>query len=84
MEAAAENDIAFMLLDRPNPNGQLLDGPVLDLEYQSFVGMHQIPVAHGMTLGELAQMIKGELWINNGAGLKLLVVSCANYSRYDD
>ncbi len=84
MEAAAENDIAFMVLDRPNPNGQLLDGPVLDIAFQSFVGMHEIPVAHGMTLGELAQMIKGQNWINKAEALNLLVVPCKNYSRYDD
>lgn len=84
MEAAAENDIEMVVLDRPNPNGQLLDGPVLDPNFQSFVGMHPIPVAHGMTLGELAQMIQGEKWINQADGLNLHIVACSGYSRYDD
>ena len=66
MEACAEQGISFMVLDRPNPNGHYVDGPVLDLKYRSFVGMHPIPVVHGMTIGEYAQMINGEGWLEGG------------------
>lgn len=81
MEAAAEADKAFIVLDRPNPNGRYLDGPVLDLTFQSFVGMHPIPLLHGMTVGELAQMIKGEGWINNADTLNLTVIPVVHYQR---
>ena len=60
MEACASLDIPLVLLDRPNPNGHYIDGPVLDMRYKSFVGMHPVPIAHGMTLGEFANMINGE------------------------
>ena len=63
MEACAENDIPMIILDRPNPNGHYIDGPVLDSGYQSFVGMHPIPIVHGLTIGELALMINGEHWL---------------------
>ena len=82
MEACAENDVPFVLLDRPNPNGMYADGPILDTgRYRSFVGMHPIPIVHGMTLGELAQMINGEGWLNGGVECDLRVVECANYTR---
>lgn len=81
MEAAAEQGIEMLVLDRPNPNGAFVDGPVLEKEFQSFVGMHEIPLLHGMTVAELAQMIKGESWINQAAELQLNVVPVANYQR---
>ena len=81
MEAAAQNNLEFIVLDRPNPNIAYVDGPVLDLKFQSFVGMHEIPVLHGMTVGELAKMIKGEGWIDQAQALSLTVVPVANYSR---
>ncbi|WP_462168548.1 exo-beta-N-acetylmuramidase NamZ family protein [Pseudoalteromonas lipolytica] len=81
MEAAAENGKAFIVLDRPNPNIAYVDGPILNPKFRSFVGMHEIPVLHGMTVAELAQMIKGEGWINNAAELQLSVVPVANYKR---
>lgn len=81
MEAAAEQNIPLLVLDRPNPNGAYVDGPVLDKDYQSFVGLHPIPLLHGMTLGELALMIKGEGWINKAEQLKLYVLPVKNYQR---
>jgi uncharacterized protein YbbC (DUF1343 family) len=81
MEAAAEAGIQFMVLDRPNPNGRFVDGPVLEPEFRSFVGMHPIPILHGMTVAELAQMIKGEGWINQAQALDLVTVPVANYTR---
>lgn len=81
MEAAAEQGLAMIVLDRPNPNGAYVDGPVLDLEFQSFVGMHEIPLLHGMTVGELALMIKGEGWINAADELALTVVPVSDYQR---
>ncbi|TGE85474.1 DUF1343 domain-containing protein [Pseudoalteromonas sp. KS88] len=81
MEAAAEQGIEFIVLDRPNPNISHIDGPILKPQFKSFVGMHPIPVLHGMTVGELAKMIKGEKWINNAADLKLSVVPVGHYTR---
>lgn len=81
MEACAENGVSFIVLDRPNPNGHYVDGPVLDMKYQSFVGMHPIPVVHGMTFGELAQMINGEGWLAGGVQCPLTVISCNNYDH---
>lgn len=81
MAAAAEFAIPMLILDRPNPNGAHVDGPVLDLAFQSFVGMHPIPLLHGMTVGELALMIKGEGWIANASKLPLTVIPVANYRR---
>ena len=63
LETASEVDIKVIVLDRPNPNGHYVDGPVLEKEYKSFVGMHPIPIVHGMTIGEYAKMIIGEKWI---------------------
>ena len=81
MEACAENNIQLIVLDRPNPNGRIVDGPILEKENSSFVGMHQIPLLHGMTIGEYAKMINGEKWLKNGIQCKLTVIPCLNYKR---
>lgn len=81
MEACAENNIPLIILDRPNPNGNIVDGPILEKEFKSFVGMHPIPVLHGMTIGEYGQMINGEKWLTNGVNCKLTVIPCSNYKR---
>jgi len=81
MEACAENEIPMVVLDRPNPNGDYFDGPVLDLEYQSFVGMHPIPVVHGLTVGELAQMINEEGWLADSLVCDLTIVTMDNYKH---
>ncbi len=85
MEACAANGKQLIVLDRPNPNGFYVDGPVLEAKHRSFVGMHPIPVVHGMTLGELACMIDGEGWLRDGLRCKLTVIPCRGYthrSRY--
>lgn len=81
MEACAENKIPVIVLDRPNPNGFYIDGPVLDPKFKSFVGMHPIPVVHGCTVGELAQMINGEKWLAGGITCNLTVVSMKGYDH---
>ncbi len=81
MERCAEMDIPFMVLDRPNPNGHYVDGPVLEMEHQSFVGMHPVPLVHGMTPGEFALMINGERWLNNGDTADLTVIPVENYTH---
>lgn len=81
MEACAENNIPLIVLDRPNPNGGIVDGPILEKEFTSFVGMHPIPVLHGMTIGEYAKMINGEKWLKNKVQCKLTVIPCENYNR---
>ncbi len=81
MEACAENQVHFIVLDRPNPNGNYVDGMILDPEYSSFVGMHPVPIVHGMTIGEYAQMINREGWLNNGVRCELEVVKCQNYKH---
>lgn len=81
MEACAENNIEFLLLDRPNPNGHYVDGPILEEEYTSFVGMHPVPIVHGMTVGEYAQMINEEKWLKDSVMCKLTVVNCVNYTH---
>jgi len=81
MEAAAEQGVEFIVLDRPNPNIAYVDGPILEPQFKSFVGMHPIPVVHGMTVGELANMIKGEGWINQAAVLELNVIPVSGYTR---
>ena len=81
MEACAENNIPLIVLDRPNPNGGIVDGPILEKEFTSFVGMHPIPVLHGMTIGEYAKMINGEKWLKNGVQCQLTVIPCLNYKR---
>ncbi len=85
MEACAENNIDLIVLDRPNPLGFYIDGPVLDTAYRSFIGMHPVPVVYGMTIGEYACMINGEGWLNNHIECNLKVVELKNYnhqSRY--
>ncbi len=81
MEAAADAGISFIVFDRPNPNGAFVDGPILEPEFTSFVGMHKIPLVHGMTVAELALMFKGEKWLNVRKPLDLKVVSLKNYQR---
>jgi uncharacterized protein YbbC (DUF1343 family) len=81
MEACAENNIPVIILDRPNPIGYIIDGPVLDTAYSSFIGMHPVPIAHGMTIGEYGQMINGEKWLKNGVQCDLTVVKVANYTH---
>ncbi|MDN3725164.1 DUF1343 domain-containing protein [Aequorivita sp. SDUM287046] len=81
MEACAEAGIPVIVLDRPNPNGHYIDGPILEKENQSFVGMHPIPVVHGMTIGEYAQMINGEGWLNNNVKCALTVIKMQNYDH---
>ena len=81
MEACTENNIPLIVLDRPNPNGGIVDGPILEKEFTSFVGMHPIPVLHGMTIGEYAKMINGEKWLKNEIQCKLTVIPCENYKR---
>ena len=81
MEACAENNIPLILLDRPNPNINIIDGPILETAFTSFVGMHPIPLLHGMTIGEYAKMINGQKWMKNGVQCKLTVIPCTNYSR---
>jgi len=81
MEACAENNIPLILLDRPNPNGNYVDGPVLQIEFSSFVGMHPIPVVYGLTMGELAGMINGEGWLHGGVRCDLTVIPNVNYTH---
>ena len=81
MEACAENNIQLIILDRPNPNGAFVDGPILEKEFTSFIGMHPIPTLHGMTIGEYGQMINGEKWLKNGILCNLKVIPCLNYKR---
>jgi uncharacterized protein YbbC (DUF1343 family) len=82
MEACAENKIQLIVLDRPNPNIGIVDGPILEKEFTSFIGMHPIPVLHGMTIGEYAKMINGEKWLKNGVQCQLYVIPCIEYTRY--
>ena len=81
MEAAGENNIKVIVLDRPNPNGHYVDGPILEKEFKSFVGMHEVPIVHGMTIGEYANMIVGEKWIDDSCELE--VINMINYNRND-
>jgi len=81
MEAAADAGINFIVLDRPNPNGAFVDGPMLEAEFTSFVGMHKIPLMHGMTVAELALMFKDKGWLNSINDLDLTVVNMKNYQR---
>lgn len=81
MEAAAENDISVIILDRPNPNGFYIDGPVLEDENSSFVGLHQVPVVYGLTIGEYALMVNGEHWLKDSLHCKLQVIPLGNYDR---
>ncbi len=81
MEAVSENKKKLLILDRPNPNGYYVDGPVLDIKFKSFVGMHPVPVVHGMTIGEYAQMINGEGWLTNKVKADIKVMTCARYTH---
>ena len=81
MEACAEQDIQFLVMDRPNPNGHYVDGPILEPGHQSFVGMHPVPVVHGMTIAEYARMINAEGWLANGVQCQLDYVACENYDH---
>ncbi len=81
MEACAENGIEVIVLDRPNPNGHYIDGPMLETKHASFVGKHPVPVVYGMTIGEYGQMINGEKWLKNGIQCKLTVIPLENYTH---
>ena len=81
MEACAEADIPLIVLDRPNPNCFYVDGPVMDMNFTSFVGMHETPVIHGLTIGEYASMINGEHWLKDGVQCRLKVIPCLNYNH---
>ncbi|UKJ06510.1 exo-beta-N-acetylmuramidase NamZ domain-containing protein [Solitalea lacus] len=81
MEACSENDIELLILDRPNPNGFYVDGPILDPKFKSFVGMHPVPIVHGMTIGEYAKMINGEGWLKDGKQCKLKVITMQNWDH---
>lgn len=81
MHSAAESGKELLILDRPNPNGYLIDGPILDMSLQSGIGQFPIPIAHGMTIAEFAQMINGEGWISGGLKAKLKIIKVANYNH---
>ena len=81
MNAAIAYGKEFMVLDRPNPNGMYVDGPILDMKYESGVGRLPITVVHGMTLGEIANMANGEGWLKEGKKVKLTVIKCKNYTH---
>ena len=81
MEACYENDKELLILDRPNPNGYLIDGPVLDMKYKSGIGMFPIPMSHGLTVGEFALMVNGEGWLTNKVKCNIKVIPVANYNH---
>lgn len=81
MDACATHNKEVIILDRPNPNGHYVDGPILDMKYKSGVGYFPIPVVHGMTLGELALLCQGERWLPSGRNCKLTVIACKNYTH---
>ncbi|MCK4663120.1 MAG: DUF1343 domain-containing protein [Bacteroidales bacterium] len=83
MEACAENNKKLIILDRPNPNGFYVDGPVLDNAFSSFVGKHPVPLVYGMTIAEYAQMINGENWLNNKTKCEIINILCENYTHED-
>lgn len=83
MEACAEQNKPMLIFDRPNPNGDYVDGPVLKKGFESFVGMHPIPVVHGLTVGELAKMINGEGWLKNRVKASIDVIPVKNWNRND-
>ena len=84
MEACAEARIPLIVFDRPNPNGHYIDGPILETEHKSFVGMHPVPIVYGMTIGEYAKMINGEKWLTNGIQTKLTVIPLKNYTHQSE
>lgn len=81
LEACAENNVGCIVLDRPNPNGFYFDGNIADTAFRSFVGMHPVPVVHGMTVGEYAQMLNGEGLLNGGVKCSLTVIKCNDYTH---
>lgn len=81
MEACAEQNVPIVVLDRPNPNGFYVDGPIMESEYTSFVGLHAVPIVYGMTIGEYARMIKGEGWFNMSENLDLKIIALENYNH---
>jgi len=81
MEACAENGKELLLLDRPNPNGYFIDGPVLDMSLKSGIGMFPIPITHGLTIAEFAQMANGQGWLANKMKCKLKIIPVANYNH---
>jgi len=81
MEACAENNVQFLVLDRPNPNGFYIAGPIMEDEFKSFVGMHPVPIVHGMTIAEYAQMINNEGWLKDSIKCDLLIVPCDGYTH---
>lgn len=83
MEACAEQKIPFIVLDRPNPNGYFVDGPILEPAYKSFVGKHPVPIVYGMTIAEYARMVNGEKWLANGIQCDLKYVECDTYTHSD-
>lgn len=83
MESCAKNKTKLVVLDRPNPHLQYIDGPVLNMNYKSFVGMHPVPVVYGMTIGEYSKMINGQKWLSSGLTCDLFVIKIKNYKRSD-
>lgn len=81
MQGAAKNGKPVMIFDRPNPNGHYVDGPILNPDFQSFIGMHPIPVTHGMTIGEYGKMINGEGWLDDNQQAELTIIPCENYTH---
>ncbi|MCD0455523.1 DUF1343 domain-containing protein [Chryseobacterium sp. LC2016-27] len=81
MEAAAENNVEIMVLDRPNPHDGYIDGPVLKKKWESFVGMHEVPVVYGLTIGEYGKMVNGEKWLKNGVQAKYTLIEMKNYHK---
>ncbi|WP_298535026.1 DUF1343 domain-containing protein [uncultured Algibacter sp.] len=81
MEACAENNIPVLILDRPNPNGHYIDGPVLEPKHKNFLGMHPVPLVHGMTIGEYAGMINGEKWLTEGLKCSIKIIPVKNYTH---
>jgi len=79
MEACYDNKKEMLILDRPNPNGYLIDGPILDMKYKSGIGMFPIPMSHGLTVGEFAQMVNGEGWLKDKVKCKIKIIPVANY-----
>ena len=81
MESCAQNNIPLLILDRPNPNGYFVDGPVLEKKFSSFVGMNPVPVVHGLTVGEYAQMLNGEKWLKDSLTCTIKIIKCGNYEH---
>ena len=79
MEACAEQNIPYLILDRPNPNGYYVDGPVMEKQYMSWVGLHPVPIVYGMTIAEYARMVNGEGWLTAGVKCDLKWISCVPF-----